>query len=284
MKYPIKYIFRNEVQDILDVFTEIFDIRIAFFSTDGAELKVGKRKGLCRYCTLLRSGLGREQTCLDLDQKMRRRAVEKKTMVQYQCHGGMTEAITPIYIDDDLSGFLMVGQFRTNVNSLNSTIKTQWQKKYGTLEIEDAFLKTPYFPEETAGNILKLFTVLVDHILYRHMVELYGNKSINPLITYLHSRIEEQLDLAEASKILLQSKSSLSHKFKKMTGKGFKQFQIDLKMNKADQFLRKNPEMTVKEIAHRLGYNDPYYFSRLYKKYRGCSPTIIRKKRRQRIL
>jgi len=63
-----------------------------------------------------------------------------------------------------------------------------------------------------------------------------------------------------------------------MTGKGFKRFQIDFKMEKADQFLRKNPEMTVKEVAYRLGYNDPYYFSRLYKKYRGCSPTAVRKR------
>lgn len=277
MKYPIKYIFRNEVQDILDIFTEIFDIRIAFFSTDGTELKVGKRKGLCRYCTLLRTGLGREQTCLDLDQNMRRRAVEKKTMVHYQCHGGMTEAITPIYIDEDLSGFLMVGQFRTEEKWLSNTIKTQWHKKYGTSEIEEAFEETPYFSKDKAKNILKLFSVLVDHILYRHMVEMHGNKSITPLITYLQSRIEEKLDLAEASRILLQSKSSLSHKFKKMTGKGFKQFQIDFKMDKADQFLRKNPEMTVKEVAHRLGYSDPYYFSRLYKKYRGCSPAAVRK-------
>ncbi|HML74555.1 MAG TPA: PocR ligand-binding domain-containing protein [Anaerohalosphaeraceae bacterium] len=278
MKYPIKYIFRNEVQEILDIFTDLFDIRIAFFSTDGTELKVGKKKGLCRYCTLLRTGLGREQTCLDLDQKMRRRAVEKKTMIQYQCHGGMTEAITPIYIDEDLSGFLMVGQFRTEEKGLSSTIQTQWQKKYGTSDIEEAFRETPCFSEEKAKHILKLFSVLVDHILYRHMVEMYGNKSITPLITYLQSRIEEKLDLTEASRLLLQSKSSLSHKFKKMTGKGFKRFQIDFKMDKADQFLRKNPEMTVKEVAHRLGYSDPYYFSRLYKKYRGCSPTAVRKR------
>jgi len=31
MKYPMKYIFREEVQEILDIFTELFDIRIAFF-------------------------------------------------------------------------------------------------------------------------------------------------------------------------------------------------------------------------------------------------------------
>ncbi|MBN2601125.1 MAG: PocR ligand-binding domain-containing protein [Candidatus Marinimicrobia bacterium] len=277
MKYPLKYIFSDEIQNILDIFTELFDIRIAFFSTDGRELKVGKRKGLCRYCTLLRNDLGREQTCLDLDQKMRRKAVEQKTMIQYQCHGGMTEAVTPIYMDEDLTGFLMVGQFRTEEQCLKSSIISQWQEKYGNSEIENAFLQTPNFSKLKANYILKLFSILIDYILYRHMVELYGNKSIKPLITYLQSHLEDQVGLSEASRILLQSESSLSHKFKKMTGKSFKQFQIDLKLEKADQFLQKNPELTIKEIAHRLGYSDPYYFSRLYKKYRGCSPSSIRK-------
>lgn len=54
MKYPMKYIFRKEVQDILDIFTDLFDIRIAFFSSQGQELKVGKRRGLCKFCHLLR--------------------------------------------------------------------------------------------------------------------------------------------------------------------------------------------------------------------------------------
>ncbi len=34
---------------------------------------------------------------------------------------------------------------------------------------------------------------------------------------------------------------------------------------------------TIKEIAYLVGYNDEYYFSRLFKKYTGISPDIYRK-------
>ncbi len=273
----MKYIFRKEVQDILDIFTDLFDIRIAFFSIEGKELKVGKRKGLCQYCSLLRQRLDYESICLNLDEKMRSKALIDKKMIRYQCHGGMTEAIIPIHIEDNLIGYLMIGQFRISREPLGTSIRKQWAEKIGTDELEAAFLKTPYFPEMYALNILKLFKVLVDHILYRHMVDLYSSSSIQPLLAYLQSHIEEQLDLTEASSILFQSQSSLSHKFKKLTGKSFKQFQIDMKLDKADEFFKMNPEMSIKEVAYRVGYKDPYYFSRLYKKYRGQSPSQTKK-------
>jgi AraC-like DNA-binding protein len=268
IKYPMKYIFREEVQDILDIFTVLFDIRIAFFSTDGKELKVGKHKGLCQYCSLLRGRLDYENTCLDLDQKMRYKALTAKKIIHYQCHGNMTEAITPIYIKENLTGFLMIGQFRTSEQSINKKILHAWKERYGTDELEQAFLSTPCFTSDKANNILKLFNVMVDHFLYRHII-------------YLQSHMEEHLNIAEASNILLQSQSTLSHKFKRLTRKSFKRFQIDLKLDKADEYFKKDPQMPVKEVAYHLGYKDQYYFSRLYKKYRGRCPSAAQKKFRK---
>ena len=43
-------------------------------------------------------------------------------------------------------------------------------------------------------------------------------------------------------------------------------------MEKADELLGLFPEIRVKELAARCGYEDPLYFSRVYKKQRGLSP------------
>uniref|UniRef100_UPI00262A74C7 helix-turn-helix transcriptional regulator n=1 Tax=uncultured Alcanivorax sp. TaxID=191215 RepID=UPI00262A74C7 len=40
-------------------------------------------------------------------------------------------------------------------------------------------------------------------------------------------------------------------------------------------------EETVVQIAARLGYDDPYYFSRLFKKQMGVSPQQYRRERGQ---
>ncbi|MCK5156707.1 MAG: AraC family transcriptional regulator [Spirochaetales bacterium] len=37
-----------------------------------------------------------------------------------------------------------------------------------------------------------------------------------------------------------------------------------------------NPEETIKKTAYQLGFSDPLYFSRAFRKYFGCSPTAYR--------
>ena len=46
----------------------------------------------------------------------------------------------------------------------------------------------------------------------------------------------------------------------------------------AEKLLKAHPEMTIKEAADRSGFADAYYFSRLYRQYRGRTPGEFRKK------
>lgn len=41
-----------------------------------------------------------------------------------------------------------------------------------------------------------------------------------------------------------------------------------------------NTSMQIKEIAEKVGFEDEYYFSHTFKKYKGMSPTTLRKKKR----
>ena len=50
---------------------------------------------------------------------------------------------------------------------------------------------------------------------------------------------------------------------------------IQLKISKACELLDRT-QMTMAQIATELGYDDPYYFSRIFKKTQGSSPTAYR--------
>jgi len=39
-----------------------------------------------------------------------------------------------------------------------------------------------------------------------------------------------------------------------------------------------NSDMTNENIAYAVGYSDPLYFSRVFKKYTGVSPKVFREK------
>lgn len=64
----------------------------------------------------------------------------------------------------------------------------------------------------------------------------------------------------------------LHESFKAYTGMTPYRYFIQLKVNRAKELLS-GPEATVKEVAFRLGFEDQYYFSRLFKKKTGISPS-----------
>ena len=47
-----------------------------------------------------------------------------------------------------------------------------------------------------------------------------------------------------------------------------------LRMQRAKQLLMQEA-ITVRQVAHAVGYQDPYYFSKVFKRYFGAAPTLI---------
>jgi AraC-like DNA-binding protein len=68
------------------------------------------------------------------------------------------------------------------------------------------------------------------------------------------------------------SASRLNDVFKKYTGMTPYQYFIHIKINKAESLLE-DEGMSVQYTAAKLGFDDPYYFSRLFKNKTGVSPS-----------
>ncbi len=64
----------------------------------------------------------------------------------------------------------------------------------------------------------------------------------------------------------------LSKLFKKVEGINFKDYLIKVRMEKAKDLLRKDGK-SIKETAIEVGYGDPNYFSRAFKKYVGINAS-----------
>ncbi|MDF1618528.1 helix-turn-helix domain-containing protein, partial [Petrocella sp. FN5] len=60
--------------------------------------------------------------------------------------------------------------------------------------------------------------------------------------------------------------------FKEEIGLSFVEYVREKRMDIAKELL-KTKNYSVKEICYKIGYNDPNYFSRLFKKLVGVSPT-----------
>ena len=72
------------------------------------------------------------------------------------------------------------------------------------------------------------------------------------------------------------SVSRYSEVFKQKTGYSPIQYFIRLKIQKSCEFLY-YANLTIKEICREVGFDDPYYFSRMFKKQIGISPMQYKK-------
>ncbi|WP_123041078.1 AraC family transcriptional regulator [Cohnella candidum] len=94
-------------------------------------------------------------------------------------------------------------------------------------------------------------------------------------IRYMTDRLNDSVTLPELSKHTGLSKQHLNYLFKKETGCPPVDYFLRMKMQRAGQMLDLT-DLSVKEVCGAVGISDPYYFSRLFKKMMGVSPTEYR--------
>ncbi|HBM81303.1 MAG TPA: AraC family transcriptional regulator, partial [Clostridiaceae bacterium] len=71
------------------------------------------------------------------------------------------------------------------------------------------------------------------------------------------------------------SPSYLGSMFKNITGKSVISYLIDIRINKSKQFLRDG--LSVSEASQKVGFHDIFYFSRIFKKRQGITPSEFTK-------
>ncbi|MDU4694348.1 MAG: AraC family transcriptional regulator [Paenibacillus sp.] len=95
-------------------------------------------------------------------------------------------------------------------------------------------------------------------------------------VRYMTERLTESLTLSQLAKQVGLSKQHLVYLFNREAGLPPIEYFLRLKMQRAGQLLDLTG-LSVKEIAGAVGLSDPYYFSRLFKKIMGYSPTEYRR-------
>ena len=67
--------------------------------------------------------------------------------------------------------------------------------------------------------------------------------------------------------------------FKQETGGNFIEYLTEVRLRNARELL-KDSGLSIKEICAESGYSDPNYFSRIFKKYEGVTPSEFRERLR----
>jgi two-component system, response regulator YesN len=160
------------------------------------------------------------------------------------------------------------------------------------------YLLKPVSDEDLAGVLRRMSAALSRNESARRLEAVFEGQSFDPefvaffrrlldesvrnddLVGYAARRIEERFDtdiaLGDVAAELEVSESTLGRRMKIVTGCTFVEYATMVRVRKALEMLA-DPACRVNEVAYKVGISDARYFSSLFKRYTGFTPSQFRK-------
>ncbi|MUG95956.1 helix-turn-helix domain-containing protein [Scytonema sp. UIC 10036] len=126
-------------------------------------------------------------------------------------------------------------------------------------------------------------TALMAHLLRHYSVQNYllpsivnglPKRTLQQVVDYIHAHLNQDLTLTTLAAIACMSPSYFSRLFKQSTGRAPHQYVIRCRIDRAKQLLLQG-ELSLAEIAHRLGFAHQSHLSHHFKRQVGSSPKAF---------
>ncbi len=105
----------------------------------------------------------------------------------------------------------------------------------------------------------------------RDQKEEQSNSVVKKAQAYINENYSNDISLDEVSREVNISPYYFSKLFKDESGENFIEYLTRIRIEKAKEMLR-SPEMSIKEVSLKVGYSDPNYFSRIFKRQTDMTP------------
>ena len=223
----------------------------------------------CQYVQMAMDYLPR-----DLEIRYQKRILEKDAAGAMNCAEGFFEwmhsqqAVTREDIEIKILEMVMnaerraffAGTLKYNVNSRRSYIR----ELQSCTDIEN--LKK-WFLDKTREICTKL----------ENSKEKEASSIIDRAKEYINENFRRDISLDDVSREVDISPYYFSKLFKQETGKNFIEYLTEIRLKNARELLQ-DSRLSIKEICAQSGYSDPNYFSRIFKKYEGVTPSEFRER------
>ncbi|OUS75686.1 hypothetical protein B1748_16430 [Paenibacillus sp. MY03] len=105
-----------------------------------------------------------------------------------------------------------------------------------------------------------------------------GNqKLVTDVKKFVHSHVHEEIRSTDLTRSLAMNYSYISRVFSKTAGLSIQRYIMEQKIKEAIRLFSES-SMNISQISEKLGYSNPYYFTRVFKQVTGTNPTSFLKK------
>ncbi len=143
--------------------------------------------------------------------------------------------------------------------------------KLGYMQYAKTFTTVEEYIQQVQEYYCSIFDIL------KHNQPSKGNRIVTQAKNYIESNYDQPLSVERIAKAVDRNPNYLCHIFIQSEGISITEYINKTRISKAKELLRNTFLMTY-EIAEKTGFNDYRYFSQIFKKYTGITPSSYRNK------
>ena len=283
----------NDLKDITTVINSLraisgvgicyYDLEHFFnYSGDNVRQNIGHYCEFCKAARELKNGKARCEKSDRLEAVQL--ALEYKEPFFFECHLGMRELVLPLLSGENLIGILFVGQCRIAGEENETTVASKAAIEGGDPDVFlELYRKLPLLTREDLQNVCSILSLYLGT-----RIEHIKSMGISPEPTnvspaerarlYIENHYKSNLSSVSLAKKCFVSPEHLARSFKKTYGTTLTEYINHVRISKAKQLLI-DTEATVSSVALNVGFSDPNYFTRVFKRRVGQSPTEFQAKK-----
>lgn len=266
IKYDIEKL-KNTIDDLCALTGLAMGIADASF---GYLYSNNKKNGV--FCSAIQSTVGGKNACNNCDMRMLNRAAEDMRPYSHICHGGLRDAGVPILKNGMVVGYIIIGRAR-----MSSQLDEQTERRlesYGldVHKMRGYYTTMTYLTEEQHRALVHL----VSRLVFENAIEIDYDDFILRATSYIDNNLRGDLSVKGLCSALFVSKNYLYNSFHSFYGTTVNAYISEHRMQIAKTLLAETSKSAY-EISEEVGINNYTYFSKLFKKEIGISPTEFRK-------
>jgi signal transduction histidine kinase/AraC-like DNA-binding protein/CheY-like chemotaxis protein len=178
----------------------------------------------------------------------------------------------------------------SHIPIIHLTAKTSIQSQIeGMKELADSYITKPFnigYLEENIKSLLANRSILREHFsgeisseLKTRVISKVDRKFINELNAFLESNISnENFNVEDICKHIGLSKMQLYRKIKALLNCNVNEYILNKRLQKS-KFMLQNEELSISEIAYKVGFSSPAYFSTVFKSKFNLTPSEYKENR-----
>lgn len=266
-------LFQKKTQELLENFHNLTGIKICLFDASGEELYFYPKK-LSGFCELIRKNPTMDEACKNCEKKAFLECKKTQSHYAYTCHAGLLECVTPIIYGQNVLGYIMLGQMRKKGDDFKKIKKLL--PSIDLDKLEEEFHLLPKISTEKLNSAICVLDACASYEYLKQIVSEKEQKIDIQISNYINANAEGDLSVQKLCSVFHLSNNELYSIFKEYFMSTPAEYIKNRRLNIACDMLIKS-DLAVSTICKKVGFFDYNYFSKIFKKQFGISPTKYRK-------